>query len=113
MSAGVVSIQSFDWAPTIKGRKLKVPPLTLTFVPHIKATINPTFVCDKFCSLYDLQDNVNPRSPVDHIGLEDYRPIDPVPSSKATIRPKPIQHGSPLIPYIPKPPPAGMSNLGV
>ncbi|XP_051139784.1 uncharacterized protein LOC127257420 [Andrographis paniculata] len=47
----------------------------------------------------------------EHIVLEDYRPIDPVPSSKASIRPKPIQHGAPLMPYIPKPsPPPGKPN---
>ncbi|KAK2985631.1 hypothetical protein RJ640_006894 [Escallonia rubra] len=39
------------------------------------------------------------------INLEDYLPIDPVPSSKASIRPGPIQHGTPLMPYIPKPSP--------
>ncbi|GAB4852304.1 hypothetical protein Ancab_016496 [Ancistrocladus abbreviatus] len=36
--------------------------------------------------------------------LEDYRAIDPVPISKA-VRPGPIQHGTPLMPYIPKPSP--------
>lgn len=41
-----------------------------------------------------------------HVELEDYRPIDPVPSSKASIRPGPIQHGTPLMPYIPKPCPS-------
>ncbi|CAI9115942.1 OLC1v1016960C2 [Oldenlandia corymbosa var. corymbosa] len=46
-----------------------------------------------------------------HDELEDYRPIDPVPSSKASIRPGPIQHGTPLMPYIPKPsPPPGHSK---
>ncbi|XP_057794363.1 uncharacterized protein LOC131010741 isoform X2 [Salvia miltiorrhiza] len=40
-----------------------------------------------------------------HINLEDYRPIDPVPNSKASIRPGPIQHGTPLMPYIPNPSP--------
>ncbi|KAK6139012.1 hypothetical protein DH2020_027241 [Rehmannia glutinosa] len=40
-----------------------------------------------------------------YVNLEDYRPIDPVPSSKASIRPGPIQHGTPLMPYIPKPSP--------
>ncbi|XP_006362062.2 uncharacterized protein [Solanum tuberosum] len=47
------------------------------------------------------------------INLEDYRPIDPVPSSKASVRPGPIQHGTPLMPYIPKqpsPPPPTRSN---
>ncbi|KAK4434370.1 hypothetical protein Salat_0599800 [Sesamum alatum] len=37
--------------------------------------------------------------------LEDYRPIDPVPSSTASIRPGPIQHDAPLMPYIPEPSP--------
>ncbi|MBA0810022.1 hypothetical protein Gohar_002044 [Gossypium harknessii] len=39
------------------------------------------------------------------VDLEDYRHrIDPVPSSKASIKPGPIEHGTPLNPYIPKPP---------
>ncbi|KAL3617901.1 hypothetical protein CASFOL_038222 [Castilleja foliolosa] len=45
----------------------------------------------------------------EHVHLEDYRRIDPAPSSKAWIRPGPIQHGTPLQPFIPKtsPPPPG------
>ncbi|KAK9148745.1 hypothetical protein Scep_007502 [Stephania cephalantha] len=39
------------------------------------------------------------------MNLEDYRPIDPAPSSGASIRTGPIEHGSPVNPYIPKPPP--------
>ncbi|KAM7514405.1 hypothetical protein LguiA_003988 [Lonicera macranthoides] len=46
------------------------------------------------------------KSEADNINLEDYRPIDPVPSSKASIRPGPIQHGTPLMPFIPKPSPS-------
>ncbi|PSS31477.1 Unconventional myosin-VIIb like [Actinidia chinensis var. chinensis] len=46
------------------------------------------------------------------VNLEDYRPIDPVPSSKASIRPGPIQHGTPLMPYIPKPSPPGHPKHG-
>ncbi|KAA8528475.1 hypothetical protein F0562_035830 [Nyssa sinensis] len=42
-----------------------------------------------------------------NVNLEDYHPIDPVPSSKASLEPGPIQHGTPLIPYIPKPLPPG------
>ncbi|KAG8491969.1 hypothetical protein CXB51_015359 [Gossypium anomalum] len=39
------------------------------------------------------------------VDLEDYRHrIDPVPSSKASIKPGPIEHGTPLNPFIPKPP---------
>ncbi|CAN1274399.1 hypothetical protein LINPERPRIM_LOCUS15384 [Linum perenne] len=37
--------------------------------------------------------------------LEDYRPIDPVPSSKASVKPGPIEHGTPLNPFIPRSPP--------
>ncbi|PON54274.1 hypothetical protein PanWU01x14_196640 [Parasponia andersonii] len=39
------------------------------------------------------------------VKLDDYHPIDPVPSSKASVKPGPIEHGTPLIPYIPKPSP--------
>lgn len=46
------------------------------------------------------------------VNLEDYHPIDPVPSSKASIRPGPIQHGTPLMPYIPKPSPPGHPKRG-
>jgi hypothetical protein len=42
---------------------------------------------------------------VGNVNLDDYHPIDPVPSSKASIRPGPIQHGTPLMPYIPRPSP--------
>ncbi|XP_012068240.1 uncharacterized protein LOC105630864 [Jatropha curcas] len=36
------------------------------------------------------------------LDLDDYHPIDPVPSSKASIKPGPIEHGTPLNPYIPR-----------
>ncbi|XP_050366437.1 uncharacterized protein LOC126784932 [Argentina anserina] len=38
-----------------------------------------------------------------NVDLDDYRPIDPSPSSKASIRPGPIEHSAPINPYIPKP----------
>ena len=38
--------------------------------------------------------------------LEDYRPFDPTPSSKASVRSGPIEHGTPLMPYIPNPNPS-------
>ncbi|XP_062098833.1 uncharacterized protein LOC133804706 [Humulus lupulus] len=44
--------------------------------------------------------------------LEDYHPIDPVPSSKASIKPGPIEHGTPIIPYIPKPSPPNHPKRG-
>ncbi|KAF8410201.1 hypothetical protein HHK36_002723 [Tetracentron sinense] len=37
-----------------------------------------------------------------NMNLEDYHLIDPVPSSKASIKSGPIEHGTPLMPYIPK-----------
>ncbi|ESQ40108.1 hypothetical protein EUTSA_v10015166mg [Eutrema salsugineum] len=40
-----------------------------------------------------------------NLGLEDYNfPVDPSPTTKASIKPGPIEHGNPLNPYIPKPP---------
>ncbi|XP_057503915.1 uncharacterized protein LOC130787547 [Actinidia eriantha] len=45
------------------------------------------------------------KSDAGSVNLEDYDPIDPVPSSKTSIRPGPIQHGTPLMPFIPKPSP--------
>ncbi|XP_027942003.1 uncharacterized protein LOC114195657 isoform X1 [Vigna unguiculata] len=38
----------------------------------------------------------------------DYSPVDPPPGSrsKASLYPDPIEHGTPLIPYIPKPAPS-------
>ncbi|XP_039069903.1 uncharacterized protein LOC120216609 [Hibiscus syriacus] len=47
-----------------------------------------------------------------NVDMEDYHPIDPVPSSKASIKPGPIEHGTPLIPYIPKPSPPDNSKIG-
>ncbi|KAB1228072.1 hypothetical protein CJ030_MR4G024752 [Morella rubra] len=44
------------------------------------------------------------KSHVGNVNLDDYQPNDPVPSSKASIRPGPIQHGTPLMPYIPRSP---------
>ncbi|KAL9243645.1 hypothetical protein vseg_017505 [Gypsophila vaccaria] len=40
------------------------------------------------------------------VSLEDYRPYDPSPSSKASVRPGPIEHGTPVIPFIPSPKPS-------
>lgn len=56
-----------------------------------------------------MQDNFDLPSPEQDgkgsVSLEDYRPIDPVPSSKTSIRPGPIQHEAPLLPYLPQPAP--------
>ncbi|KAG7024294.1 hypothetical protein SDJN02_13108, partial [Cucurbita argyrosperma subsp. argyrosperma] len=37
--------------------------------------------------------------------LDDYPSIDPVPSSKTSVKPGPIEHGAPLLPHMPIPPP--------
>ncbi|KAL5713648.1 hypothetical protein ACHQM5_015704 [Ranunculus cassubicifolius] len=51
-----------------------------------------------------LKEHYHPKPKAhNNLNLEDYHLIDPVPSSKTTIRHKPIAHGSPLMPYIPKP----------
>ncbi|KAJ0973719.1 hypothetical protein J5N97_015684 [Dioscorea zingiberensis] len=42
--------------------------------------------------------------------LEDYPRIDPVPSSKAAIHNGPIEHGTPLMPYIPQPTPPSIPS---
>lgn len=48
-----------------------------------------------------------------NVDVDDYLPIDPVPSSKAAaLRPGPIEHGTPLMPYIPKPAPPGPNDPG-
>ncbi|CAK7347448.1 unnamed protein product [Dovyalis caffra] len=57
--------------------------------------------------------NGDVKSNAQNVNLEDYHPIDPVPSSKASIKPGPIEHGTPLNPYIPKPsPPSPGHPLG-
>ncbi|XP_074279238.1 uncharacterized protein LOC141604685 [Silene latifolia] len=48
----------------------------------------------------------------DTVSLEDYRPNDPSPSSKASVRPRPIEHGTPLMPYIPTPKPSPPDHSG-
>nr|XP_010905291.1 uncharacterized protein LOC105032528 [Elaeis guineensis] len=46
------------------------------------------------------------------INLEDYPRFDPVPSSKAAIKPGPIEHGAPLMPYVPRPTPPNHPKIG-
>ncbi|KAK2664898.1 hypothetical protein Ddye_003472 [Dipteronia dyeriana] len=45
------------------------------------------------------------------MNLDDYRPNDPVPGSSA-VPSGPIEHGTPLMPYIPKRPPYQPGNVG-
>ncbi|KAF5461924.1 hypothetical protein F2P56_017983 [Juglans regia] len=51
---------------------------------------------------------------IGYVNLDDYHPIDPVPSSKASFKPGPIEHGTPLMPFIPRPslPPTPPKNGG-
>ncbi|KAL8487632.1 hypothetical protein ACS0TY_024085 [Phlomoides rotata] len=39
------------------------------------------------------------------VDLQDYRRIDPIPSSRDSITAGPIEHGTPLMPYVPGPSP--------
>jgi hypothetical protein len=48
-----------------------------------------------------------------NFNVEDYPHLDPTPNSKATIRNGPIEHGAPLIPYIPRPTPPASSTGGI
>lgn len=54
------------------------------------------------------------KDDIGQVTLDDYNPIDPVPSSsKASINPGPIEHGTPLNPYIiPKPSPPNHPKPG-
>ncbi|KAG6644339.1 uncharacterized protein LOC122318264 isoform X2 [Carya illinoinensis] len=53
------------------------------------------------------------RGQIGDVNLGDYHPIDPVPSSKASFKHGPIEHGTPLVPHIPRPsPPTHPENGG-
>ncbi|KAL7605674.1 uncharacterized protein LOC111886989 [Lactuca sativa] len=57
------------------------------------------------------EDNIHDESGDGNVDIYDYVPNDPVPSSKAAaLRPGPIEHGTPLMPYIPKPSPPGPND---
>ncbi|ESW32895.1 hypothetical protein PHAVU_001G026500 [Phaseolus vulgaris] len=55
----------------------------------------------------NIKRGINNHGDLGEVTLTDYNPIDPPPSSstKASLYPGPIEHGSPLNPYIPKPSP--------
>ncbi|KAI3491378.1 hypothetical protein L1887_44305 [Cichorium endivia] len=58
-----------------------------------------------------LKENTRDESDNGNVDIYDYVPNDPVPSSKAAaLRPGPIEHGTPLMPYIPKPSPPGPND---
>ncbi|KAJ1298213.1 hypothetical protein BS78_01G436500 [Paspalum vaginatum] len=54
-----------------------------------------------------------PTRGLENIRTDDYQPVDPSPSSKATIRPGPIEHDAPILPYVPQypPPPDHTKNI--
>lgn len=53
-----------------------------------------------------MQENNDDKNWGGDVSLEDYPPFDPSPSSKASLRPGPVEHGAPLMPYIPNPKPS-------
>ncbi|GMI91097.1 hypothetical protein HRI_002779000 [Hibiscus trionum] len=79
----------------------------MEFVRHSDGT-RVTGISRKLKGIGDSLSNGKQRD----VDMDDYQPIDPVPSSKASIKPGPIEHGSPLNPYIPKPPPPDNPKIG-
>ncbi|XP_027333699.1 uncharacterized protein LOC113848409 [Abrus precatorius] len=61
-----------------------------------------------------IRSNIKKKGNIGEVTLNDYNPIDPVPSSsKAAVNPGPIEHGTPTNPYvIPKPPPPSHPRPG-
>ncbi|BAT82605.1 hypothetical protein VIGAN_03264600 [Vigna angularis var. angularis] len=60
----------------------------------------------------NVKSGISNNGDMSQVILTDYNPVDPTPGSrtKASLYPDPIEHGSPLIPYIPKPSPPGDSD---
>ncbi|CAF2363560.1 unnamed protein product [Brassica rapa] len=70
-------------------------------------TLAVIVLCVSLVSSVD-QLNNSPRGQMAEmeLGLEDYNiRVDPTPTTKHSVRGGPIEHGSPLNPYIPKLPP--------
>ena len=62
-------------------------------------------------SLFSQENNIHEENGYGNVDVDDYLPNDPVPSSQAAaLRPGPIEHGTPLMPYIPKPAPPGPND---
>ncbi|XP_072992067.1 uncharacterized protein [Typha latifolia] len=59
---------------------------------------------------YDMRTRTTSNSA--KVNMEDYPPFDPSPNSKASIKAGPIEHGTPLMPYIPQPTPPGPPKHG-
>ncbi|XAR48412.1 hypothetical protein NMG60_11031232 [Bertholletia excelsa] len=93
----VLVLRSFS----AEGSTLSVPDFALT---HHGSDVAVMTRSRKLKEQYGYSLNIY-HSSGGRLNLEDYNPIDPVPSSKASIRPGPIEHGTPLMPYIPKPSP--------
>ncbi|OVA17099.1 hypothetical protein BVC80_9047g61 [Macleaya cordata] len=74
----------------------------IVFVGHGSSETAKTFNRKVLEKNYNPSKEKNKRE-TDNLNLDDYHLIDPVPSSKAAIKSGPIEHGTPLIPYIPKP----------
>ncbi|XP_042507700.1 uncharacterized protein LOC122083855 [Macadamia integrifolia] len=86
---------------------------TSTFPDVIFASHQDIGIVTPSRKLKDNYHNMHPENMkrnVGNVNLEDYRPLDPAPSSRSTIKAGPIEHGTPLNPYIPKPGPP--SNPG-
>lgn len=106
-----------ETTPIAVSRKLKVCMFFKIHNQHLKLNI---VVLSFNCSIsLNFQENVkrikgNEKGDIgDRVSLEDYNPIDPTPGGAKNVNAGPIEHGTPLMPFIPKsPPPIGQSNPG-
>ncbi|KAH7575388.1 hypothetical protein ACOSP7_005064 [Xanthoceras sorbifolium] len=79
------------------------------FSPISEDNVTATISIRELTERSNTQRNINK----DRMNLDDYSPVDPVPSSSATVTSGPIEHGTPLLPNIPKlTPPYRPWNVG-
>ncbi|KAI4321069.1 hypothetical protein MLD38_034490 [Melastoma candidum] len=81
------------------------------------AVLGETYMRPSSFAFYDGASHADGASPLDKLRLnrklleeeaavlEDYGLIDPAPATKTSVGPRPIDHGTPLIPYLPQQPP--------
>ncbi|XP_058722212.1 uncharacterized protein LOC131594134 [Vicia villosa] len=94
------SITGPSWFPDLVGKKCVDEPTAIAGSRKLKENANRIKSNEK-------------GDTGDRVRLEDYNPIDPIPGGAKNVNPGPIEHGTPLMPFIPiSPPPVGESNPG-
>ncbi|XP_008787163.1 uncharacterized protein LOC103705283 isoform X1 [Phoenix dactylifera] len=100
-----------DTACTSRGVEISVPVKDSAYTSHGIETALPIEGVTAMITNRKLKErsySINTaKSTIDfgRINLEDYPRFDPVPSSRAAITAGPIEHGTPLMPYVPRPTP--------